>query len=53
MNIVHLCRHVPSKGVAYAELSTIPVKQGFVGLVVTFVSEQLTDIIGAVNTNVL
>jgi hypothetical protein len=43
---------VPSKGVAFAELSTIPVKQGEVGLVVTFSSDQLIDVIGAVNTRV-
>ena len=49
---VYVCRRVPSKGIAYAELSTIPVKQGEVGLVVTFTSEQLIDIIGAINTQV-
>ena len=49
---VYVCRRVPSKGIAYAELSTIPVKQGEVGLVVTFTSEQLIDVIGAINTQV-
>lgn len=50
--ILCVCRRVPSKGVAFAELSTIPVKQGQVGLVVTFASEQLIDVIGVVNTQV-
>ena len=49
---VCVCRRVPSKGVASAEFSTIPVKQGEVGLVVTFTSDQLIDVIGAVNTRV-
>ncbi len=49
---VCVCRRVPSKGVAFAELSTIPVKQGEVGLVVTFSSDQLIDVIGAINTRV-
>ena len=49
---VCVCRRVPSKGVAFAELSTIPVKQGQVGLVVTFASDQLIDVIGAINTQV-
>ena len=46
------CRRVPSKGLAIAEISTIPVKQGAVGLVVTFASDQLIDVIGVINTQV-
>ena len=45
-------RRVPANGVASAELSTIPVKSGEVGLVVTFSSDQLIDIIGELKTQI-
>lgn len=45
-------RRVSAKAIVSAELSTIPVKKGAVGLVVTFTSDQLIDVIGDVKATV-